>query len=104
LRASYRDLTLIGRSRSIGKSRSFTTKEFAMGDQVHGEGNYEATRKYNESTKKFIDAGKVEQAAKDAVPKTPQEARELEQAENDAKAHVSTSHSVDDDDSVKTPK
>ena len=33
---------------------------------VYGEGNYEATRQYNESTKKFIEAGKVEQAARDA--------------------------------------
>ena len=74
-----------------------------MGDQVHGEGNYEATRQYNESTKKFIDAGKVEQAAKDAVPKSPEEARELEQAEKDAKAHVNTSHRAQDNDSVKSP-
>ena len=49
-----------------------------QGDQVHGEGNYEATRKYNKATQKFIDAGKVDQAAKDAAPKTKQEAAEME--------------------------
>ena len=60
----------------------------AKGDQVHGEGNYEATRQYNEATKKFIDAGKVDQAAKNAAPKTKQEAVEMEQAEKEAKSHL----------------
>ena len=53
-------------------------------DNVHGEGNYEATRQYNTATKKFIEAGKVEQAARDAEPRSQQEAQEMKQAEQAA--------------------
>ena len=53
-------------------------------DTVHGEGNYEATRQYNEATKKFIDAGKVQQAARDAAPRNAEEATEMKQAEQAA--------------------
>ena len=61
-------------------------RESAMGtkDNVHGEGNYEATRQYNEATKKFIESGKVEQAARDAAPRDRGEAAEMKQAEQAA--------------------
>ena len=52
--------------------------------QPHGEGNYEATRQYNASTKKFIEAGKVEKAARDAAPNSPEEATQMKQAEQAA--------------------
>lgn len=51
---------------------------------VHGEGNYEATRKYNEATKKFIASGRVEDAAREAAPRTPREAGEMKLAEQAA--------------------
>jgi len=51
---------------------------------VYGEGNYEATRQYNDATKKFIEAGKVEKAARDAAPRNEQEAGEMKQAEQAA--------------------
>ena len=38
---------------------------------VHGEGNYEASRKYDEDTKRFVESGRVERAARDAAPKHP---------------------------------
>ena len=53
-------------------------------DNVHGEGNYEATRKYNEATKKFVESGKVDEAARDAAPKNAGEAVEMKQAEQAA--------------------
>ena len=53
-------------------------------DNVHGEGNYEASRKYNEATKKFVDSGRVEQAARDAAPKTEGEAASMKNAEEAA--------------------
>ena len=49
--------------------------------QPYGEGNYEATRDYNERTKKFIESGQVEQAAEDAAPHDEREAAEMQQAE-----------------------
>lgn len=56
-----------------------TTKQ-----NVHGEGNYEASRQYNEATKKFVESGKVDAAARAAAPTTAQEATEMKQAEQAA--------------------
>lgn len=51
------------------------------GDKEHGEGNYKASREYNDATKRFVDSGRVEQAARDAEPADPRESYELTQAE-----------------------
>jgi hypothetical protein len=53
----------------------------ASKDKVEGEGSYSGTKDYNQRTKKFIDSGKVEQAAEDAEPKSGQEAHEMQEAE-----------------------
>jgi hypothetical protein len=50
-------------------------------DKVEGEGSYTGSKDYNERTKKFVDSGKVEQAAQDAKPKSEQEAHEMQKAE-----------------------
>lgn len=50
-------------------------------DKQHGEGNYKASREYNDATKKFVESGKVEQAARDAKPATESEARQMANAE-----------------------
>ena len=57
-------------------------------DKVEGEGSYTGTKDYNKRTKKFIQSGKVEQATKDAEPKSEQEARELQEAERIGKQHA----------------
>jgi len=57
-------------------------------DKEHGEGNYKASREYNDATKKFVESGKVEEAAGKAKPKNPQEARELDKAEEAGKSHA----------------
>lgn len=53
-------------------------------DKVHGEGNYEATRRYNEATKRFVESGKVDQAARDAAPRNAEEAAQMKRAEQAA--------------------
>jgi hypothetical protein len=50
-------------------------------DKVEGEGSYSATKDYNQRTKKFIDSGKVEQAAEDAKPDSEQQAQDMQTAE-----------------------
>ena len=50
-------------------------------DKVEGEGSYTGTKDYNKRTKKFVNSGKVEEAANDAAPKSEREAREMENAE-----------------------
>lgn len=51
-------------------------------DKVQGEGDYEAARRYDEAQKRFVESGKVEQAAEDAAPESAEQAQELERAED----------------------
>jgi len=37
---------------------------------VRGEGNYQASREYNEATRQFVKSGRVADAARDAAPKS----------------------------------
>jgi hypothetical protein len=50
-------------------------------DKVEGEGSYTGSKDYNERTKKFVDSGKVEEAANEAKPNSEQEAHEMQKAE-----------------------
>jgi hypothetical protein len=47
----------------------------------YGEGNYAATRQYNEGLKKHLESSDVEQEARDAAPRTAAEESDLQQAE-----------------------
>lgn len=57
-------------------------------ERVEGEGSYTATRDYNERTRRFVDAGGVEEAAGDAAPDSDAEAAELRKAEEAGKARA----------------
>jgi hypothetical protein len=57
-------------------------------DKVEGEGSYTGTEDYNKRTMKFVNSGKVQDAANDAAPKSEQEAREMQEAERIGKQHV----------------
>jgi hypothetical protein len=57
-------------------------------DKEHGEGNYKASKQYNDATKDFVESGKVEDAARDAEPRNQQEAREMREAEKEGKSHA----------------
>jgi hypothetical protein len=57
-------------------------------DTVHGEGNYEASRQYNEATKAFVESGRVDKAARDAAPKTAAEAADMDAAEEVGLQHA----------------
>ena len=50
-------------------------------DKVEGEGSYSGTREYNERTRKFVDAGKVDEAAREAAPQSEEEAHAMKKAE-----------------------
>ena len=47
----------------------------------YGEGNYKATRQYNEGMKEHVEHHDVEKEARDAAPKSAAEEREMEEAE-----------------------
>ena len=50
-------------------------------DKEHGEGNYKASRQYNDATKKFVESGRVDEAARKAKPDTRSEAIDMANAE-----------------------
>jgi hypothetical protein len=52
-------------------------KAQAQGDQVQGEGNYEASRRYRDGVSEFLAHADVEDIAHKAAPSSPLEAREL---------------------------
>ena len=54
-------------------------------DKVHGEGNYKAAREFDAAEAAFVKSGRVDQAARDAAPKSPAEEAELTQAEQAAR-------------------
>lgn len=49
--------------------------------QVEGEGSYQGSKDYNERTKKFVDSGKVDDAARAAKPQSEEEAHQMHKAE-----------------------
>lgn len=57
-------------------------------DVVHGEGNYEAARRFNEAEHDFVASGRAVSAARNAAPKSEREARELLDAERKSRARA----------------
>jgi hypothetical protein len=57
-------------------------------DNVHGEGNYAASRQYNDATKKFVESGKVDKAAHDAAPTSDADALQMAAAEAEGRARA----------------
>ena len=51
----------------------------------YGEGNYEATRQYNEGLKKHMQEHDIEKEARDAEPRSASEEKEMEEAERKGK-------------------
>jgi hypothetical protein len=57
-------------------------KDFKPGP--YGEGNYEASRKYNEGLKDHVQHHDIEKEARDAAPKDAAEEKEMQDAEREA--------------------
>ena len=57
-------------------------------DKVEGEGSYSASKDYNERTKKFVDSGKVDEAARNAEPQSEEEKHAMQKAERIGKKHA----------------
>jgi hypothetical protein len=53
--------------------------------QEHGEGNYQATRDYNRGLKEHMEKHDIEREARDAAPRSQEEARQMEEAERAGK-------------------
>jgi hypothetical protein len=55
---------------------------------MQGEGNRDAAREYNESQRDFVQSGQVDEAARDAEPRSDEERREMERAEREGRSHA----------------
>jgi len=58
------------------------------GKQQMGEGSYEGTRDYNQRQAEYQKTHDVQKDAEAATPKSPEEAREMQQAEEEGKSHA----------------
>lgn len=54
---------------------------------LQGEGNYDATRRYDKAAHEFAQSGKVDDAARAAKPASPEEAEALKRAERAGRSH-----------------
>ncbi|HUP96365.1 MAG TPA: hypothetical protein VM073_00405 [Usitatibacter sp.] len=54
--------------------------------QQYGEGNYKATRQYNEGMKEHVQHHDVEREARDAAPRSDAEKQEMEAAEREGRS------------------
>ena len=68
-------------------------------DKVEGEGSYSGSKDYNERTKKFVDSGKVDEAARNAEPKNEQDKQAMQKAER-----VGKDKAKDEDPALRDPK
>ena len=50
-------------------------------DRVEGEGSYSGSKDYNRRTEKFVESGKVDDAARRAAPKSEEEKHAMQKAE-----------------------
>jgi hypothetical protein len=79
-----------GVSKEAGKDagkKSATPPLPQQGNDLQGEGNYDATRRFDKAERDFVQSGKVDEAARAAPPKTDAEADELERAEREGRSH-----------------
>ena len=60
----------------------------AGGDQVQGEGDYEAARRYRKDVQDFVQSQDVEHAAHEAEPRSREEAEQLKRAEDEGRSHA----------------
>ena len=68
-------------------SSDFQPKPAADKEQQMGEGSYQGSRDYKERTEEYLKNADVEADAEKAKPNSEQEARDMEQAEEEAKSH-----------------
>lgn len=67
-------------------------KKPAAGQQQMGEGSYEGTREYGRRTEEFLKSHDVDKEAEAAKPRSEQEARDMERAEEEGRSHSKGEH------------
>ena len=54
---------------------------------LQGEGNYDASRRYDKAAHEFVQSGQVDESARNARPISEKEADELRRAEREGLSH-----------------
>jgi hypothetical protein len=75
-------------SKDGGKKSSGRQQQQSGEGQQYGEGNYKATRQYNEGMKEHVRNHDIEKEARDAAPKSAAEEKEMEDAERIGKSRA----------------
>ena len=68
-------------------------------EKIEGEGSYTGSKDYNRRTEKFVESGKVDEAARASKPQSEEEARQMSEAERAGKQHARG-----EDPALKEPK
>jgi uncharacterized protein involved in copper resistance len=63
-------------------------KESESKSKVQGEGDYEAARRYRKDVKDFVEQADIDKAAREAAPRSPEEQKELDEAERAGRSHA----------------
>jgi len=71
-----------------GRDRQNNGSPQQNSQNVYGEGNYAASKQYNDATRDFVESGRVEQAARDAAPESDADALQMQAAEEEGKRHA----------------
>jgi hypothetical protein len=73
---------------------------------VQGEGDYEAARRHREAATEFTRSHDVEEAARDAAPRSPEQGRELLEAERKGRerARGEDRRHVMDEEAINSPQ
>jgi hypothetical protein len=74
------------KSTQQGATQKNAAQQSAQGE--FGEGNYKATREYNEGLKRHMETHDIEKEARDAAPRSKDEAEEMERAEEIGRSHT----------------
>lgn len=74
------------RQQQAGTPSGAASRQPTQGEGEFGEGNYKATRDYDEGLKRHIATHDVEREAHDAAPRSRREAEDMERAEETGRA------------------
>ena len=66
--------------------------------EQYGEGNYKATRDYNRGLKDHVEHHDIEKEARDAAPRSEEEANEMQDAERAGRERARGQSAKDEDD------
>lgn len=72
--------------------------------QEYGEGNYKATRQYNEGLKEHVQNHDIEREARDAEPRSAAEEKEMQEAERFARGKSRGEGASPDGEQGKEPR